>query len=203
LGESRSGCGRGGGGAGHAFVEHAVRIRPGKRIADVDRQHPVSENISRIVDLEKAARRDLTGSERVSKFITDFAGTLQFVILHIVIFAGWASWNTLAPQHLRFDPYPFGLMTMLVSLEGVFLATFVLISQNRMMAQSERRDHLGLQVNLLTEQELTMVLRMLRQWFEHAGIPAPSDHQHRVEELMEETNVSEVMQRIDEELPRE
>jgi uncharacterized membrane protein len=190
------------GGAGHALVEHTVPI-PDNSTGDNARPHPVSENISRIVDLEEAARRDLTGSERVSKVITDFAGSLRFVILHIAVFAGWTSWNTLAPQNLRFDPFPFGLMTMLVSLEGVFLATFVLISQNRMMAQSERRDHLGLQVNLLTEQELTMVLRMLRQWFEHAGMPPPPDHQHRVEELMEETNVSEVMQRIDEELPKE
>jgi uncharacterized membrane protein len=170
---------------------------------DSTRTHLVSENIGRIADLERAARRDLSPSERISKVITDFAGSLQFVLLHVVIFTGWALWNGLAPLRLRFDPYPFGLMTMLVSLEGVFLATFVLITQNRMMAQSERRDHLGLQVNMLTEQELTMVLRLLRQWFEHAGLTPASDPQRRVDELIEETNVSEVMQQIDKELPRD
>jgi uncharacterized membrane protein len=165
--------------------------------------HAVSENVQRISDLEAAARRELTRSERISKAVTDFAGSLRFVLLHVLVFSGWALWNTLLPRWLRFDPYPFGLMTMLVSLEGVFLATFVLITQNRMMMHTERRDHLGLQVSMLTEQELTMTLRMLRQLCERAGIPPESAQQRRVEDLMQETNVYEVMQRLDEELPKD
>jgi uncharacterized membrane protein len=165
--------------------------------------HAVSENVQRISDLEAAARRELTRSERISKAVTDFAGSLRFVVLHVVVFGGWALWNTLLPGWLRFDPYPFGLMTMLVSLEGVFLATFVLITQNRMMMHTERRDHLGLQVSMLTEQELTITLRMLRQLCENAGIPAESEQQQRVEDLMQETNVYEVMQRLDAELPKD
>jgi uncharacterized membrane protein len=165
--------------------------------------HAVSENVQRISDLEAAARRELTRSERISKAVTDFAGSLRFVVLHVVVFGGWALWNMLLPGWLRFDPYPFGLMTMLVSLEGVFLATFVLITQNRMMMHTERRDHLGLQVSMLTEQELTITLRMLRQLCENAGIPRESEQQQRVEDLMQETNVYEVMQRLDEELPKD
>jgi len=164
---------------------------------------PVAENIARISQLEGAARRQLTRTERVSKAITDFAGSMKFVALHIAGFGGWTLWNGTAPEGLRFDPYPFGLMTMIVSLEGVFLATFVLITQNRMMSQTDRRDHLGLQVNMLTEQELTIVLRMLRQLCERAGIQPESEHQRRVEDLMQETNVYDVMQRIDRELPKE
>jgi uncharacterized membrane protein len=163
----------------------------------------VVENIQRISDLESAARRELTLSERISKSITDFAGSMLFVVLHVLLFVGWALWNVTAPAGLRFDPYPFGLMTMMVSLEGVFLATFVLITQNRMMAHTDRRDHLGLQVNMLTEQELTMALRMLRHLCEHAGIPPESESQRRVEDLMQETNVYHVMQKIEEELPKQ
>jgi uncharacterized membrane protein len=163
----------------------------------------VDENIQRISELERSARRELTGSERVSKAITDFAGSMRFVALHILLFGGWALWNVAAPERLRFDPYPFGLMTMLVSLEGVFLATFVLITQNRMLLQTDRRDHLGLQVNMLTEQELTAALRMLRQLCERAGIQPESDDQRRVEDLMQETNVNDLMQRLDRELPKE
>jgi uncharacterized membrane protein len=167
------------------------------------RTNPVAENIQRIAELERSARRELTGSERISKGITDFAGSMVFVVLHILVFSGWALWNGTAPERLRFDPYPFGLMTMLVSLEGVFLATFVLITQNRMLVHTDRRDHLALQVNMLTEQELTAVLRMLRQLCERAGIQPESNAQRRVEDLMEETNVYDVMQQIDRRLPRE
>lgn len=92
---------------------------------------------------------------------------------------------------------------MVVSLEGVFLATFVLITQNRMMMHTDRRDHLGLQVNMLTEQELTMVLRMLRQLCERAGIQPEDGSQGLVEDLMQETNVYQVMQQLEKRLPRE
>jgi uncharacterized membrane protein len=163
----------------------------------------VIENIQRISELEAAARRELTGSERIGKRITDFVGTLRFVVLHVVLFATWAIWNLYVPEHLQFDPYPFGLMTMLLSLESVSLVAFVLITQNRMMLHTERRDHLGLQVSMLTEQELTMVLRLLGRLCEHAGIPAESDHQRRVEDLMQETDVHHVVEKLDEELRKE
>jgi uncharacterized membrane protein len=161
----------------------------------------VADNISRIADLERAARRELTASERVSKAITDFAGSMRFVVLHLLTFGAWAVWNLVAPPPLRFDPFPFGLMTMLVSLEGVFLAVFVLITQNRMLIQTDRRDHLGLQVSMLTEQELTMALRMLRQLCERAGIQPDSDSD--VQDLMRETNVYDVMQQLEKKLPAE
>jgi uncharacterized membrane protein len=163
----------------------------------------VTENIQRIADLETSARRELTTDERISKAITDFAGSLRFVILHVCLFGGWTLWNLFTPEPFRFDPYPFGLLTMIVSLEGVFLATFVLITQNRMMMHTDRRDHLGLQVNMLTEQELTMVLRMLRQLCERAGIQPEDGSQRRVEDLMQETNVYQVMQQLEKRLPRE
>jgi Protein of unknown function (DUF1003) len=73
-----------------------------------------------------------------------------------------AAWNALASPALRFDPYPYGLLTFIVSLEGVLIATFVLTKQNRMAAQSDQRDHLNLQVDLLAEQELTVILRCRR-----------------------------------------
>jgi uncharacterized membrane protein len=167
------------------------------------RLRAVEENIQRISDLELAARHELTPSERVSKAITDFAGSMTFVGLHILLFGGWTLWNGRAPEHLRFDPYPFGLMTMMVSLEGVFLATFVLITQNRILSQSDRRDHLDLQVSMLTEQELTTALRMLRQLCERSGVRPESDEDRRVEDLMQETNVSEVMDQIERRLPKE
>jgi uncharacterized membrane protein len=86
-------------------------------------------------------------------------------------------------------------------MEGVLIATFVLIAQNRMAAQSDRRDHLHLQVDLLAEQEMTLVLRMLRRISERLDIKPQSEEQARAEKLGEETNVYELMQTLDKELP--
>jgi uncharacterized membrane protein len=161
----------------------------------------VAENIERIFELERSARGKLTTSQRLSQAITDVAGSMRFVVVHLLLFATWSVWNITAPLRLRFDPFPFGLMTMLVSLEGVLLAVFVLITQNRILYQTDRRDHLGLQVSMLTEQELTAALRMLRQLCERAGIQTEADRE--VQDLMRETNVDELMERIESELPSE
>jgi uncharacterized membrane protein len=102
----------------------------------------------------------------------------------------------IGPEAGRFDPYPFGLLTMIVSMEGVFLAMFVLIAQNRMSAQSDQRDHLDLQVNLLAEQEMTMVLRMLGRISDHLGVRASDQDETEARELMESTNVYQLMEEL-------
>ena len=104
-------------------------------------------------------------------------------------FAGWAGWNALAADELRFDPYPYGLLTFIVSLEGVLIATFVLIKQNRMASQNDQRDHLNLQVDLLAEQEMTVALRMLRRIAHRVGVELNDADDARTEQLAEQTNV--------------
>src|SRR5690606_8841971 len=111
--------------------------------------------------MERRLARQRTWSERVSDRITAVAGSLTFVAAHAAAIAFWAVWNATAPQALRFDPYPYGLLTFIVSLEGVLIATFVLITQNRMAVQNDHRDRLNLEVDMLAEQEMTLVLRML------------------------------------------
>lgn len=168
---------------------------------DPDSSDPAAENIRAIVDLERKALAASSWSDRMSDAISAFAGSLWFVLCHVVLFTGWASWNALAPPPLRFDPYPYGLLTFIVSLEGVLIATFVLIKQNRMAVQSDQRDHLNLQVDLLAEQEMTAVLRILRRISERLGIQSEDDHDARMEKLSEETNVYELMQDLENELP--
>jgi uncharacterized membrane protein len=74
-----------------------------------------------------------------------------------------------------FDPFPFQLLTLIVSLEAIFLSTFILISQNRDMQLAERRNHLDLQINLLTEQENTKMLMMLKQIANKIGADVSQD----------------------------
>jgi uncharacterized membrane protein len=163
--------------------------------------HPAAENIQAIIDLERQALAASSWSTRVSDAISRFAGSLWFVLCHLTAFTAWALWNALAPPPRRFDPYPYGLLTFIVSLEGVLIATFVLIAQNRMAAHSDRRDHLNLQVDLLAEQEMTLMLRMLRRISERLHIEPESGEEARAEQLGEETNVYELMQRLEKELP--
>jgi uncharacterized membrane protein len=162
---------------------------------------PTAENIRAIIGLERQALASSSWSGRVSDAISRFAGSLWFVLCHLAVFTAWAIWNATAPQQLRFDPYPYGLLTFMVSMEGVLIAAFVLIAQNRMAAQSDRRDHLNLQVDLLAEQELTLVLRMLRRIAERLDIKPDSNEESRAQKLGEETNVYELMQTLEEELP--
>jgi len=87
--------------------------------------------------------------DEVADKVTGFAGSLNFVYIHGVWFAAWIALNIglLGVAH-EFDPYPFGLLTMVVSLEAIFLATFVLVSQNRQAARSDIRSQVDFESNL-------------------------------------------------------
>jgi uncharacterized membrane protein len=86
--------------------------------------------------------------DRVSDQITAFSGSMAFVYLHVVWFAVWIVGNV---YWWHFDPFPFGLLTLVVSLEAIFLSTFVLISQNREAARSEVRSEIDFETNVLSE----------------------------------------------------
>ena len=164
--------------------------------------HPTAENIRAIVEVQRQAHRQTTLGERIGQVISDFVGTMLFVTLQSLAMVGWIAWNGLAPRAMRFDPYPYGLMTFIVSLEGVLIATFVLIAQNRMSRQSDERDHLNLQISMLAEQEMTLMLKLLRRVSERLEIPAASEEEERAEKLSEETNVYELVKSLRRELPQ-
>jgi uncharacterized membrane protein len=86
--------------------------------------------------------------DRFADKITAFSGSMQFVYVHIVWFAAWIVLNLTV---VRFDPYPFGLLTLIVSLEAIFLSTFVLLSQNRESTRSDMRSEIDFETNVLSE----------------------------------------------------
>ena len=92
----------------------------------------------------------------------------------MILFGGWIAFNLL-PDAAQFDPYPFTFLTLIVSLEAIFLSTFILISQNHETRITERRTHLDLQVNLLTEQENTKMLKLLERIAEKVGARTEDD----------------------------
>lgn len=157
---------------------------------------PAERNVEEIANLEAAEERERPLPARISVAVTDAVGTFTFAVVQTAALLAWCLWNSLAPAALQFDPYPYGLLTMIVSMEGVIVAIFVLITQNRMSAMSDERDRLNLQVDLLAEQEMTMVLRMLRRTHEKLGIEPDTEEDKATSELMEETNIYELLEKM-------
>ncbi len=121
----------------------------------------IEKNIRTIIHLRTKAARECTLQGRIADVITFFSGRLIFVYVHIFWFGVWIVLNAGWYGLRAFDPFPYGLLTMIVSLEAIFHSTFVLISQNRLSEETERRANLHLHIGLLTEHELTRVLQML------------------------------------------
>jgi uncharacterized membrane protein len=132
----------------------------------VSQSEIVRKNTAAIVDMQRKITEARTLGGRIADSVTDFTGSMAFVFVHVVWFAAWILLNIgliHIPHVSEFDKFPFSLLTMIVSLEAIFLSTFVLISQNRLAAASEKRAELDLQINLLAEQKATKVLEMLDQ----------------------------------------
>ncbi|MGB7925727.1 MAG: DUF1003 domain-containing protein [Pyrinomonadaceae bacterium] len=122
------------------------------------------KNTAAVLEMQRQATEARTLQGKLADHITDFSGSMAFVYIHAVWFGLWILLNVgfiHIPHVTEFDRFPFGLLTLIVSLEAIFLSTFVLISQNRLACASERRAELDLQVNLLAEQKATKVLEML------------------------------------------
>jgi uncharacterized membrane protein len=124
-----------------------------------------------IAQLENAAKANRSRADRIADRISSFVGSMSFVYLHVVWFALWLIWNSYAgPEHWRIDPYPYTFLTFVVSLEAIFLSTFILVSQNHEEMLARRRNHLDLQINLLSEQENSQMIAMLIEIKRHLKI---------------------------------
>ena len=161
----------------------------------------LEENVRVIKAWEQSALHARSRAERVSEWITSTAGRGEVLFAHVVWFVGWAAINLdLVPGVRPFDVFPFPLLTTMVSLEAIFLALFVLASQNRLATQTDKRAHLDLQINLLTEREMTAVLQLLRDIAARLGVEHGADNP-RIQELAKETDVQEVTSKLDDEMP--
>jgi uncharacterized membrane protein len=158
---------------------------------------PATRNIAAIAALERAALHDRSMLDCVTDAVTSAAGSALFLVLHAVWFGVWIAVNLLSER--PFDPFPFSFLILLVSLEAVFLTGMVLMTQNRMTRQADKRAHLDLQVNMLAEQELTAMLKMLNAVCERMGVAVPA-HDTRVEQLIKETDIHQLAFALDREL---
>jgi uncharacterized membrane protein len=155
----------------------------------------IERNIRTILHLRAKAQRERSLQARIADAITSFSGRMVFAYVHIIWFGIWILLNTGRFGVRAFDPFPYGLLTMVVSLEAIFLSTFVLISQNRLGEETERRADLDLHIGLLTEHELTRVLQMLDAIQDKLGIV---DHENsELADLEMETKPEDVLAEIE------
>jgi len=155
--------------------EHASRSSRGgdRRVNSRDVQN---ERRQRRVGTNRARRAikaehfaDRSPIERVADALTSFASSTPFLLLHVSWFVVWIAWNTGLLGLRPFDPFPFGLLTMVVSLEAIFLSIFVLMAQNRESAIAELREEITLQVNLRMEEEVTKTLQLVAGLYTRLG----------------------------------
>ncbi len=115
-------------------------------------------------------------TEKIADLLTSSFGTVTFLILNALFFLVWIVWNLGAISGLEpIDPYPFGFLTMIVSLEAIFLAIIVLISQNREARVAELREEVDLYINTYAENEITKIMHLLILLLEKNGIDSSKD----------------------------
>jgi uncharacterized membrane protein len=119
--------------------------------------------------VKAAHAQDRTGMERVADWMTRIASSMSFLVFHVVWFGAWMLVNTGLFPIAPFDPFPFGLLTMIVSLEAIFLSIFVLMTQNRESYIAELREELALQVSLRMEAEVTKTLQLVAGLYTRLG----------------------------------
>jgi len=152
------------------------------------------QNVERVSKLEEAAREQRTATDRIAEAIANFCGSMTFVWVHVIWFGGWILLNVI-PGIRHVDPFPFTFLTLIVSLEAIFLSTFILISQNLETRLSERRSHLDLQLNMLSEQENTKMIAILISIAEKVGADVSGDP--NLEALSEDTLPERLAEQIE------
>jgi len=108
-----------------------------------------------------------------------FASATPFLAVHAVIFVAWILWNVPGIPLPHFDPYPYGMLTTIVSLEAIFLSIFVLMTQSRESRIGELREELTLQVNLRMEEEITKTLHLVAGLYARLGLKMADDPELR------------------------
>lgn len=158
---------------------------------------PTRTNIEAVLELERDTRSDRTALQRLTDVVSATASSTGFIVTHVIWFSAWVVLNVFLGH--RFDPYPFSLLTLVVSLEAILLTGFVLISQDRMTKLADRRAHLDLQVNLLAEQELTAILKVVCLIADQTGVELAGCDPH-LDQLLNRTDVKALNEELTKEM---
>ena len=133
-----------------------------------------SKRSSAVKNFKEEFERIQTLQDKAADRITAFSGSMAFIYIHAIIFAVWIIDNLMADKK-GFDPFPFGLLTLIVSLEAIFLSTFVMLSQNREAKQADLRAQLDFEVNVRAEKEVCEIKEMLHELMKVHDLVPPKD----------------------------
>jgi uncharacterized membrane protein len=165
---------------------------------DTNHSSALEENVQAIKRWQRALQLARSKAEQISDWIACTAGSAPVPVLHVMWFSAWVTVNVgMIPGIRPFDPFPFPFLTMTVSLEAIFLALFVLASQNRLSRQADKRSHLDLQIDLLAEREMTAVLQLLQDIARHMNVQT-SVTPEQMRDLLKTTDVRRLTNRMEE-----
>jgi uncharacterized membrane protein len=149
-----------------------------------------------LLKIEQRIQQERSPGQKLAWWASEYAGTMGFVLLHVIWYAAWIVLNSgLIAGIEPFDPFPFPLLTTVVSLEAIFLTLFVLIAQNRLTKEADRRALLDLEINLLAEHESTASLSILKKISAHLGLMDADDQEE--ERLATRTNVAKLARALE------
>ena len=163
--------------------------RTARSVADVTRA-----NVQAMRELDEIENAKRGWSDRIADVLARACGHIGFAIVHAIGFGAWMAWNTWGTADPP-DPFPFILLTLWASAEGIFLMSFVLISQNYQARIAERRNQLDLQINLLAEQENSKMLLLLEEIARKVGALEEQDREVGV--LVQATAPDKLAEQID------
>ncbi len=154
----------------------------------------INRNISALIERREQERAATGIQDKLADAITQFAGSMKFVYLHLVLYGGWIVINLgWVPGVPKFDP-TFVVLAMAASVEAIFISTFVMISQNRMAVQADQRADLDLQISLLAEHEITRILTLVMEMAKRMDVSAAQDPE--LDELAKDVAPERVLDRM-------
>ena len=154
----------------------------------------VERNIKVLVDRRKEERDKRNHKEIIVDSIASFTGSIMSVYIHLIFFGIWILWNVGWLNIKPFDP-SFIILALFAAIETIFLSTFVLISQNRMNAEANKRAELDLQIVLLTEHEVTRMMTLVTAMAKQMGIKEADDKE--IEELSKDIPPERVLETME------
>jgi uncharacterized membrane protein len=154
----------------------------------------VERNVRALVEHAAEAERASSTGDRLAVVISRFAGSMRFIYFHVAAVGLWVAINRGWLPGIRPFDKSFDILGTVASCEAIFLATFVLIAQNRMSSRADTRNHLDVQVGLLTEHETTHILRLVAAMSERMEIDAVKDPE--IQELVRATEPQAMLERI-------
>jgi uncharacterized membrane protein len=160
----------------------------------------IQEHVETIAKHEQEFLSNRSAAERLADRTAAFVGSFRFVVVHLIFFFVWIATNTVRSSLTHFDPLPYPLLDTIVALEAILIASFILMRQSGLAKRADERDHLMLQILLLTEKEVSAVVRMNQLLADHIGLNSISKDKE-IEELGKPTSIDSVAQTIQEKLP--